>query len=60
MCEHMKNYCKKIGLKEIFAVTSPQAKEFYEKMGAIQVAEVESLLKKGRIIPKLKFNIEFI
>ena len=56
LCEHMMEYCKKLGIKEIFAVTSPQAKEFYEKMGAVQVAEVESLLKKGRVIPKLKFS----
>ncbi len=56
MCEHMKAYCKEKGLKEIFLVTSPQAKNFYIKMGAIPIAEVESLLKKGRIIPKLKFS----
>jgi N-acetylglutamate synthase-like GNAT family acetyltransferase len=57
MCEHMKDYCRKMGIKEIFVVTSPQAIVFYEKMGALQVAEVESLLRRGRMIPKLKFEL---
>ncbi len=56
MCEHMKNYCKSTGIKEISLVTSPQVKKFYEKMGAVYVTEVDSLIKKGRIIPKLKFK----
>lgn len=34
--------------KEIVLVTSPQAKEFYAKMGAIQCGEVDTLVIKGR------------
>lgn len=56
MCEHMKDFCREKGLKEIYLVTSPQAKSFYEKMGAVYIGETESLLKKGRSIPKLKFS----
>jgi len=33
-------------------------KEFYVKMGAIPCGEVESLLKKGRIIPQLIYTVE--
>ncbi len=58
MWNHLIDYCKEIRIKEIILITSPPAKEFYEKMGAIQIDEVESLLRKGRIIPKLKY--EFI
>lgn len=50
--------CKKLGIKELSIVTSPQAKEFYVKMGAVSCGEVESLLKKGRIIPRLIYTIE--
>ena len=50
--------CKKLGIKEFSIVTSPQAKEFYVKMGAIPSGEVESLLKKGRIIPRLIYTVE--
>ena len=50
--------CKNLGIKEFNIVTSPQAKEFYVKMGAIPCGEVESLLKKGRIIPQLIYSVE--
>ena len=56
MWNHLENYCKGHKLKEFTLVTSPQAKEFYEKMGAILIGEVESTLKEGRRIPKLKCN----
>ncbi|ARC83771.1 acetyltransferase family protein [Clostridium argentinense CDC 2741] len=50
--------CKNLGIKDFDIVTSPQAKEFYVKMGAIPCGEVESLLKKGRIIPQLIYKVE--
>ncbi len=50
--------CKNIGIKEFSIITSPQAKEFYIKMGAIPCGEVESILKKGRIIPRLIYTVE--
>lgn len=50
--------CEDLGIKEFNIVTSPQAKEFYVKMGAIPCGEIESLLKKGRIIPQLVYIIE--
>lgn len=47
-----------LGIKMFSIVTSPQAKEFYVKVGAIPCGEIESLLKKGRIIPQLIYTIE--
>lgn len=57
MQNHLIDYCKKVRIKSFCLVTSPQAKGFYEKMGAVKIDEVESLLRKGRKIPKLKFEI---
>lgn len=54
---HLVEYCKTVGIKEFSIVTSPQAQEFYVKMGAIICGEVESLLKKGRIIPQLIYTL---
>jgi len=56
--DHLAENCKSFGIKEFKLVTSPQAKEFYIKMGAIPFGEVESLLKKGRIIPQLIYTVE--
>lgn len=50
--------CKNWGIKEITLVTSPQVKEFYIKMGAVQIGEVDSLVIKDRKIPKLLYKIE--
>ena len=58
MWKHLVNYCREHNINELTLVTSPQAKEFYEKMGAIQIGEVESILKKGRQIPLLKCNFK--
>lgn len=55
---YLVSHCKNLSIKDFDIVTSPQAKEFYVKMGAIQCGEVESLLKKGRIIPQLIYTVE--
>lgn len=55
---YLVSYCKNLAIKDFDIVTSPQAKEFYVKMGAIPCGEVESLLKKGRIIPQLIYTVE--
>lgn len=49
--------CRKREIDHIEFTTSPEARLFYEKMGAKTVCDVESLLKKGRMIPKLKYFI---
>lgn len=55
---HMITIGTRLCIKQIEIVTSPEAKEFYIKMGAIEVGIVESIVKKGRIIPKLLYNFE--
>ncbi len=50
---HLVGYCKENGIAGISLVTSPQAVGFYTKLGAEQVGEIESLVRKGRMVPKL-------
>jgi len=57
MWDSLKEYCKETGIESFSLVTSPQAKGFYEKMGADVIDEVDSLLREGRKIPRLKFVI---
>ena len=57
MWENMLNNCKKIGLKKIYFVTSPEAAGFYLSLGAIKIGTVESKLRKGKFILKLKYKI---
>ena len=56
MWNSLLDYSRSIGIRAITLVTSPQAKAFYEKMGAVQIGEVESILKEGRKIPRLKYE----
>jgi GNAT superfamily N-acetyltransferase len=56
--KHVVDYCKSVPIHEFSIVTSPQAKEFYSKMGAVCTGEVESLLRKGRKIPSLTCRVE--
>ncbi|NLW03504.1 MAG: GNAT family N-acetyltransferase [Clostridiaceae bacterium] len=57
MWDNLVDYCKATGIYSFSLVTSPQAKGFYEKMGAVVTDEVESLLRKGRKIPKLRYTV---
>jgi len=54
---HMVDICRKNYVNHIVLVTSPQAKEFYIRMGAKQVEEVDSIVIRGRKIPKLIYTI---
>lgn len=47
-------FCRDREIAEIELVTSPQAVGFYERMGAQVVGEVVSMLREGRLIPKLR------
>ena len=55
--DHMDKYCRESNVDRIILVTSPQAVGFYTKQGAVQVGEVESLVRKGRMVPKLVYSI---
>jgi GNAT superfamily N-acetyltransferase len=49
--------CGKIGVESFEFVTSPEAEQFYLKMGAKTIGHVESLVRKGRIIPRLRYEL---
>ena len=57
MWGHLISYCKREGIKSLSLVANPQAKGFYEKMGAVMIDQVESRLRTGRKIPRLMFEI---
>lgn len=50
--------CKKNQIHNFEFVTSPQAVQFYKKMGAETIGHVESLLEQGRMIPKLRYILD--
>lgn len=55
--DHCIKHCKDNGIDRLTLVTSPQAVGFYAKQGAVQIGEVESLVRKGRMVPKLIYDI---
>ena len=55
---HMVENCKKNSIKGFSIVTSQQTKEFYTKMGAVQVGEIKSLVQNGHRIPLLTYTLE--
>lgn len=55
---HMVENCKKNSIKGFSIVTSQQTKEFYTKMGAVQVGEIESLVQNVHKIPLLTYTLE--
>lgn len=55
--KHLVSNCINAEAKTIEIITSPQAKDFYIKMGALQVGHVVSLVQKERQIPKLIYTI---
>lgn len=52
--EHLADFCRNRGILELVFVSSPEAKAFYEKMGAVNVGEVNSLVARDRRILKWK------
>jgi len=55
--EHIEGQCRELGIQQLEFVTSPEAKNFYTKMGAAELSMVESIVQKGRMIPKLRYTI---
>lgn len=58
MWNYMIDACSQLKYTELHFVTSPEASSFYLKLGAELVSTTESLLKRGRIIPELKYTIK--
>lgn len=57
MWDYMIKACELLGINKISWVTSPEAANFYIKMGATIAQEVESIIRRGRIIPKLTYTL---
>lgn len=54
---HMVAVLADLRIRRIEWVTSPEAGEFYLRMGAKQEGQMESLVEKGRVVPKFIFEI---
>lgn len=54
---HMIKNCENLGVESFEIVTSPEAKDFYTKLGANPCGEVDSLVIKGRKIPRLIYTL---
>ena len=55
--DHMVEFCKNRGILELQFVSSPEARKFYEKMGAVSTGEKPSLVMGDRRILKWKFIV---
>lgn len=55
--DHLVDFCKNEGILEFHFVSSPEARKFYEKMGAVVVGEVDSRIMTDRRILKWKFVV---
>lgn len=54
---HALEECKKLGIREFTIITSPDAREFYLKLGATVYSQVDSLISKGNKTPKLIYRL---
>ncbi len=50
LIEHMKNMCRGKSIEQLYIISDPHAKGFYEKVGAIYEKEIPSKIE-GRILP---------
>lgn len=55
--DHLVEFCRNRGILEFVLVSAPEARLFYEKMGAVVVGDVNSLVGKDRRIHKMKMII---
>ena len=55
---HALDECKKIGISEFTIITSPDARGFYLKLGAIVYNQVDSLISKGKKTPILIYRLK--
>ncbi|GAU79145.1 GNAT family N-acetyltransferase [Fusibacter sp. 3D3] len=58
--QHMLRQCALLEIEVVTLVTSPEAKAFYEKMGAVHSGDTASLIKAGRMIPKLYYKLDWM
>lgn len=55
--KHALDECKKLGIREFTIITSPDAREFYLKLGATIFTEIDSLISEGNKTPKLIYRL---
>ena len=55
--DHLVEFCRNRGIIEFVLVSAPEARLFYEKMGAVVVGDVNSLVGKDTRIHKMKMII---
>lgn len=53
----MIHFCKKKGISTIGLVASQDVARFYEKLGAVEVEKIKSVLKVGRIVSRFEYHI---
>lgn len=58
MWQFMREICMENHINQIEFVTSPEAGTFYKACGAVNTDIVESLVIKGRMIPKFRYKID--
>lgn len=56
MWQHLILQCQTLGIESLEWVTSPQAKEFYLRMGAVQTGESKSMIN-DRMLPQFQIEI---
>lgn len=56
--KHVIETARSLNIKAFEIITSPEAIGFYTKLGALKIGEVESLVKVGRKIPRLIYNMD--
>ncbi|MEI5905961.1 GNAT family N-acetyltransferase [Bacillus spongiae] len=56
--EHVIQKAQEMGVKSFTIDSDPNAKAFYEKMGAKQIGEIPSTVFKDRFLPLMKFTVE--
>lgn len=56
MWQHLIRQCQTLGIQSLEWVTSPQAKKFYLRMGAVQTGEIKSMIN-DRMLPQFQIEI---
>ena len=58
--KHMLKQCSLLEIEVITLVTSPEAKGFYEKMGAAHSGNIASFVKQDKMVPKLYYKLDWM
>lgn len=56
--DHIVQQARKLEITRITIDSDPNAKGFYEKMGAVQIGEVSSTVFESRLLPLMEYTFE--